>query len=108
MLSYVYSWYYNEDVHKPPTPPPLINKKISIDKKIGAGRNLPLHLLIKDAKNKLKSTEISNKLKEMNLLNNVLVIKHKLKRIKTRKPITDWPCTNPLFIELRNKVKLYN
>jgi hypothetical protein len=45
-------------------------------------------------------------IKTYNLLDNVLLVKHNLKKVRTRETITNWPCTNPLFLELRNKVQI--
>ena len=111
MLNYLYSFYYDEDEKKNMSsqqqpPQSLIPEIIPTNNKLGAGRNLPLHLLLKNAKDNLKQVETDKKIKELNLLTNVLLTKHKLKKVITREPITYWPCTNALFIELRNTVKL--
>ena len=99
MLKYLYSFIYEEE--------DIVNnnnnKKLF---KIGAGRNLPLHLLLKNAKDNLKSPETRKMIKTYNLLDNVLLVKHNLKKVRTRETITNWPCTNPLFLELRNKVQI--
>ena len=73
----------------------------------GPGRNIPdLSQILQQAKIKLKSPEVIDLLKKMNGMPESLLVRSKLRHTQVPPRITEWPCMNPLFIELRQKCKL--
>jgi hypothetical protein len=75
-----------------------------IDIRPGPGRNIPdLSEILQQAKIKLKSPEVIKVLQSMNGLPESLLMRDKLRHIESIPRTTEWPCMNPLFIELRHK-----
>jgi hypothetical protein len=73
----------------------------------GPGRNIPdLSEILQQAKIKLKSPEVIDLLQKMNGMPESLLIRSKLRHIQVHPRVTEWPCVNPIFIELRQKFKL--
>ena len=75
----------------------------------GPGRNIPdLSEILQQAKIKLKSPEVIKVLQTMSGVPEALLVRKKLRHIESSPRPTDWPCVNPIFIELRQKCKLRN
>jgi len=69
----------------------------------GPARNFPSDLLL-DIKHGLKSPEVITRLKNLGSITEVMLTKQNLKHIKVPERRNEWPCTNPLFIELFSKI----
>ena len=109
----LYNWIYGEQNINTPTPPPLSEMNFKTPDGTyfmsGPGRNLPpLKDLLTKAKLNLKSPIIVDKLNDLSQLTEVMLIRNKLKKVIIQPRQTEWPCTNPLFNELRAKVSLVN
>jgi hypothetical protein len=70
----------------------------------GAARNLPLFIEeLRLKKLSLKSREVVDHLKSASLTTEVVQALRTLRHIEIPKRVLHYPCTNPLFIELRLK-----
>ena len=73
----------------------------------GPGRNIPnLSEILQQAKVRLKSPEVIEALQAMNRVPETMLVRERLKHIDIPPRQTEWPCMNPIFIELRRTVKL--
>ena len=73
----------------------------------GPGRNIPdLSAILQQAKIKLKSPEVIEVLQTMSGVPESLLVRDKLRHIEILPRNTEWPCVNPIFIELRQKYTL--
>jgi hypothetical protein len=111
----LYNWITGTTSSNVPPVPQMITIPsftfLKDDVKPGPGRNIPPLLnQIKDSKLNLKSPSVIKILKSLNQIDDLMFIKVRknLKSVKTRPIQTNWPCTNPLFIELRNTHKKFN
>jgi hypothetical protein len=75
----------------------------------GPGRNIPdLSEILQQAKIQLKSPEVVKVLQSMSGVPESLLVRDKLRHIEICPRATEWPCVNPIFIELRQKFKFKN
>lgn len=73
----------------------------------GPGRNIPnLSEMLQQAKLTLTSPEVIEVLQISSGITETMLVRNNLKHVDVRPRQTSWPCTNPLFIELRQK-RLY-
>lgn len=88
----------------PLAPPLCLETKEGNKFSAGPGRNLPrLEDLIKNAKVSLKSPSVVKSLKDLSKITETMIAKSRLRKINVPPRQTVWPCTNPLFYELRIK-----
>ena len=115
-LSYYISKYFSSEKcvsneSLTPDAPPLVsslcletesgNKFIA-----GPGRNLPrLDELLKNSKVSLKSPSVIKSLNDLSKITEATIAKSRLRKIVVPPRQTVWPCTNPLFKELRKRAK---
>jgi hypothetical protein len=72
----------------------------------GPGRNIPdLSVILQQAKVRLKSPEAIQVLQSMNNIPETMLVRASLRHVTIPTRQTEWPCSNPLFIELRKRVQ---
>jgi len=81
---------------------------------VSAGRNMPVEFerQLREMRMNMIHTTSSNNPPHKDLLPihvcEAMAVRTRLRPTKTRAPCTEFPCTNPLFIELREQVRMRN